>query len=274
METRIDRGLVRALWRYPVKSMLGEELQAAEITSRGVRGDRAYALVDLETGRVVSAKHPRKWPTIFQYSAAFINTLQPEIVRITLPDGGTVTSDAEDCNEMLSRSLGRRVKLDGVDLNDASRKPADGYWPDVEGLPAPDTEFEFGLQPGMFFDGAILHLLTSATLAQLTEFYPQGRFDPRRYRSNIVIESPSGDRGFVENNWIGQTLAFGNEVELTITRPCGRCVMTTLPQSDLPADPGILRTVVKHNNANVGVYAAVTRAGTIRRGDAVRALSL
>jgi MOSC domain-containing protein len=273
MKTRLECGRVASLWRYPVKSMLGEELQAAEITSRGVRGDRAYALVDLETGRVASAKHPRKWPTLFQFRAAFTDPLQPETVRITLPDGRTVTSDAEDCNEALSRSLGRSVRLDGVDLNDASRASrAEGYWPDVEGLASPDTEFEFGLRPGMFFDGAILHLLTTATLNRLTEFYPEGRFDPRRYRPNIVIEPPSGDRGFVENDWIGQTLAIGNDVQLTITRPCGRCVMTTLPQGDLPADPGILRTVVQHNHANVGVYASVARGGTIRRGDAVRSL--
>jgi uncharacterized protein YcbX len=253
--------------------MTGEELQAAEITSRGVRGDRAYALVDIETGRVASAKHPRKWPTLFQFSAAFTNPLKPETVRITLPGGRTVTSDATDCNETLSRSLGRKVRLDSVQMNDASnRSRSEGYWPDVEGLDSPDTDFEFSLAPGMFFDGAILHLLTTATLDRLTELYPEGRFEPRRFRPNIVIEPPSEYRGFVENDWVGKTLAFGNEVQLTITRPCSRCVMTTLPQGDLPPDPGILRTVVQHNHAEVGVYASVARGGTIRQGDAVRPL--
>jgi uncharacterized protein YcbX len=123
---------------------------------------------------------------------------------------------------------------------------------------------------GTFFDCATVHLLTTATLDHLRELYPKGRFEARRFRPNIVVQLASGEKGFVENAWIGNTLAIGDEVRLRITGPCSRCVMTTLPQGDLPADPGILRTAAQHNKANVGVYAAVLRAGRIRRGDAVR----
>ena len=73
----------------------------------------------------------------------------------------------------------------------------------------------------------------------------------------------------MENSWIGQTVAIGEEVRLRITEPCPRCVMTTLAQGDLPKDPGILRTAAQHNQANVGVYAEVVRSGSIRRGDTV-----
>jgi len=73
----------------------------------------------------------------------------------------------------------------------------------------------------------------------------------------------------VENAWVGHTLAIGPEVRLSITGPCGRCVMTTLAQGELPRDPGILRTAAQHNRANVGVYAGVTRGGVIRRGDQI-----
>ncbi len=100
--------------------------------------------------------------------------------------------------------------------------------------------------------------------------YPKGRFEVRRFRPNIVVEVAGGARDFVENAWIGHTLALGHAVRLDVTGPCPRCVMTTLPQGDLPKDPGILRAAAQHNQANVGVYAAVVQGGTIRRGDPIR----
>src|SRR5439155_26840519 len=113
------------------------------------------------------------------------------------------------------------------------------------------------------------HRLTTATLDRLRELYPQGRFEVRRFRPNIVVQLASGETGFAENAWVRRTLAIGTAVRLSITGPCGRCVMTTLPQGDLPKDPGILRTAAQHNKVKVGVYAKVERGGTIHRGDAV-----
>lgn len=94
---------------------------------------------------------------------------------------------------------------------------------------------------GTFFDLAPVHLVTTATINRLRELAPQSRFEVRRFRPNLVVESPTGASGFVENDWIGRTLAIGDEVRLNITGPCPRCVMTTLAQGDLPKDPGILR---------------------------------
>ena len=85
-----------------------------------------------------------------------------------------------------------------------------------------------------------------------------------------MVEPASGEKGFVENAWIGHALCIGGEVRLNIAGPCPRCVMTTLPQGDLPKDPGILRTAAQHNRVNVGVYANVVRGGSIRRGDPAR----
>jgi hypothetical protein len=116
----------------------------------------------------------------------------------------------------------------------------------------------------------MVHLLTTATLDRLRELYPQGRFEVRRFRPNIVVQLASGEKGFAENAWIARTLAIGTAVRLNISGPCGRCVMTTLAQGDLSRDPGILRTAAQYNQVNVGVYAAVVRGGTIRRGDPVR----
>jgi len=140
----------------------------------------------------------------------------------------------------------------------------------MEGLDHRDTVTEFTLPEGTFFDCATVHLLTTATLDRLRELYPQGRFEVRRFRPNIVVQLASGETSFAENAWVGHTLSIGDEVSLGITGPCGRCVMTTLAQGDLSKDPGILRTAAQHNQVNVGVYAAVMRGGTIRRGEPVR----
>jgi MOSC domain-containing protein len=267
-------GAVVSLWRYPVKSMMGEELNASEITEQGLLGDRAYALVDSADEKVATAKNPRKWPNLFDFRANFIEP--PRIsadvppVRITLPDGTTATSQQSDLNQILSNVLNRKVILTMAGHGQVGPANAEEYWPDIEGLDYQDTVTDFALPEGTFFDCATVHLLTTATLDRLRELYPTGRFEVRRFRPNIVMETVGGEKTFVENSWIGHTLAIGDEVRLSITGPCPRCVMTTLPQGDLPRDPGILRTVAQHNQAHVGVYAAVVRGGTVHRGDPVR----
>ena len=202
------------------------------------------------------------------------------MVRITLPDGTTVTSDQGDLNQILSGVLHREVMLgaswrghEGVvesSFPTSWTAKAEEYWPDMEGLDYRDTVTDFGLPEGTFFDCAAVHVLTTATIDWLRELYPQGRFEVRRFRPNVVAEIADGVKDFVENAWIGHTLALGSEVRLNITGPCPRCVMTTLPQGDLPKDPGIHRAAAQHNRVNVGVYAAVLRGGSVRRGDPVR----
>jgi uncharacterized protein YcbX len=266
-----ELGSVVSLWRYPVKSMMGEELNATEVTERGLLGDRAYALVDSSDGKVATAKNPRKWPRLFDFRANFIEPPRGSVkvppIRITLPDGTTVTNNDEThLNQILSKALDRDVTL-GAAQREAVN--AEEYWPDMEGLDHRDTVTDFTLPEETFFDCAMVHLLTTATLDQLRELYPQGRFEVRRFRPNIVVQPASGEKRFAENVWVGHRLTIGDEVRLNITGPCGRCVMTTLAQADLPKDPGILRTAAQHNQVNVGVYAAVVRGGTIRRGDPV-----
>jgi uncharacterized protein YcbX len=281
--TQSELGSVVSLWRYPVKSMMGEELNATDVTQRGLLGDRVYALADRSDGKVATAKNPRKWPSLFDFRANFIEPpragAKAPPVRLTLPDGTTVTSEQSDLNQVLSRVLNREVTLDAIEPGDADAKPsspnpraanAEEYWPDMEGLDYRDTVTDFALPEGTFFDCAVVHLLTTATLERLRELYPRGRFEVRRFRPNIVLKPASDERTFMENAWVGHTLAVGDEVRVRVTAPCARCVMTTLPQGDLPRDPGILRTAAQHNQVQVGVYAAVVRGGTIRRGDPVR----
>src|SRR6266496_352057 len=281
MTTQTQLGAVGSLWRYPVKSMMGEELNAAEVTDRGLRGDRVYALVDCADGKVATAKNPRKWPHLFDFRANFIEGAaagsQAASIRVTLPDGTVITSEQDSCDQILSRALAREVTLESVASGDeqatssATRAAsAEEYWPDMEGLDFRDTVTDFALPAGTVFDCAVVHLITTATLEQLGELYPQGRFEVRRFRPNIVVQPASDERGFAENAWVGHTLAIGTAVRLNITGPCGRCVMTTLAQGDLPRDPDILRTAAQHNHVQIGVYAAVMRGGTIRRGASVK----
>ncbi len=273
MSTQNVLGSIVSLWRYPVKSMMGEELNAADLTKRGLLGDRAYALLDTSDGKVASAKNPRKWPQLFDFRAALAKAPRDHAkvppVHVTLPDGTIIASDQPDIDQILSNILKREVKLETA-LAEPRTATAEEYWPDIEGLDFRDTVTEFGLPDGTFFDCAVVHLLTTATINRLRALYPDGRFEIRRFRPNIVVEIAHGEKDFVENSWVGQTLAIGDAVRLSITGPCPRCVMTTLPQGDLPKDSGILRTAAQHNRANVGVYASVLEGGRIRRGDAVR----
>jgi hypothetical protein len=265
---------VVALWRYPVKSMMGEELNATEVTDRGLFGDRQFAVIDPSTGKVAGAKNPRKWGNFFDFRAAYVEPPKSgsklPAVRVTLPDGTVVISDQPDLKEILSRALGREVGFaEARGDGESAGVQAEEYWPDMPGLDYRDTVTDWELPAGTFFDLAIVHLLTTATIDRLRELYPDGRFEVRRFRPNIVVSTGADAHGFVENDWIDRTVAIGDEVRLRITGGCPRCVMTTLPQGDLPRDAGILRTAAQHNQANVGVYGDVIAGGTIRRGDPV-----
>ncbi len=264
-------GSVVSVWQYPVKSMMGEELNSAVVTEHGLLGDRAYALMDLANEKIVSAKNPRKWPNLFDFQAIFVKPphLGKEMppVRISLPNGTVVTSDQSDINQMLSNALGHEVKL----VITVPKTPSlEEYWPDIDGLDHRETVTDESMPEGMFFDLAPIHLLTTATIDRLREVYPQGRFEVRRFRPNIVIDPTPGEKNFVENDWVGHTLSIGDEVRLRITSSCPRCVMITLPQGDLPRDLGILRTAVQYNQGKIGVYAKVVQGGTIHRGDSVK----
>jgi uncharacterized protein YcbX len=283
--TQNNLGSVVSLWRYPVKSMMGEELNATDVTHRGLLGDRAYALVDSSNEKVASAKNPRKWAKLFDFRAALANPPRTgekiSAVHVALPDGTIVTSEQTDINQILSNVLGHEVTLETREPsqpeivettlpNPWTPSQYEEYWPDMEDLAYRDTVTHEAMPEGTFFDLAVIHILTTATIDRLRELYPQGRFEVRRFRPNIVVEPSSGEEGFVEDDWVGKTLVIGDEVRIDITELCPRCVMTTLPQGDLPKDPGILRTAAQHNQVNVGVYGAVLQGGTIRRGDQVR----
>ena len=243
-------GSVKEFWRFPIKSMLGERLESAVLDSQGMLGDRAFALLDIETNQVVTAKSLRRFPGIFDYRAEFSEEPEPgrplPPVTVELPSGEQISTRSGNFDEVLSESLGQAVRL--VEVGEH--------------------------EPIPYHDACPISVLTESTLLRLRELEPESDFDVRRFRMNIIVQSHAD--GFVENDWIGLGMNVGNEVQLEVIRANGRCVMTTLVQEDLPADKKILITMVKHNRLDTGegkrypcagIYANVKSGGRVNVGD-------
>jgi uncharacterized protein YcbX len=281
----MTQGSVAGIWRYPVKSMQGEALESSWAGERGLLGDRAYAVLDRETGTIASAKHPRKWAALFACRAAYAEPPRPGAalppVVITLPDGAAVSSADPAASRALSELVGREVTLTSEApperFREADRRPLDGADEAIRREP-----LALGAPAGTFFDYAPLHLLTTATLAHFQARYPAGRFAPRRFRPNLLFAPPAGVEGLVEHDWLGLPFVLGDGLALRVIDPTPRCLVPTLAQGDLPRDPGILRAITEHSAAPgvtlapgvlfpavAGVYAAVTRAGLVRVGDSL-----
>jgi hypothetical protein len=271
-------GTVTTLRRYPVKSMLGEDIGASDVSWTGLAWDRRLAVVSRRTGKVASAKYPRLWRDLLTLSAEALD----EDVRITLPDGRTVCGTDADIDEVLSALLNEPVTLTadpppGASLDRAVPEAVlrDGIKAQV---PAEVIEIGAGAPPGTFVDFAPLHLLTTATLDRIAEFSPYRRVHLERYRPNLVIGTELG--GFAENDWLGEDLRVGDDLVLRVIARTPRCAVPTLAHGDLPRDAEALRVLARHNRVTplaglgpepcAGVYAEVLHPGRIRVGDAVR----
>lgn len=273
MTTSVEvTGRVGALRRYPVKSMLGEPCEAIEVTPLGVAGDRRYAYIDDETGRVATAKNPRLWRLLLQCSA----TTGAAGVVVTLPDGRTMP--VEGSAGPVSELVGRRVHLADERSAGATVERSDPIDVLTHGL---DAEIEAALLEiaqstpgGAFVDDSPAHLITTATLDAIG----LERTEAVRYRPNIVIETPAGTPPFVENDWVGATIRLG-DVELRGSMPTPRCSVPTLEHGALGRSPQAVRYPLEHNrveagdfglNPCAGLYASVLTGGTIDEGDEVR----
>jgi uncharacterized protein YcbX len=261
---------VQTLCRYPVKSMLGETVAATFVDERGADGDRRLALLDTETSRVASAKQPRLWRRLLQFSASG----DAGQVRIKLPDGKTMAAADPGIDELLSRLLGRPVRL-------VSQRPQGATLerPDPEKVLelGEDAEVEAriveiaGATPGdSFTDLAPLHAITTATLDRVG-------MEALRYRPNLVIATPPGHPPYAENQWVGRELAVG-ETRLRVLKVTSRCAVPTLEHGPLPRAPEALRRLLAENRVGsaesgplpcAGVYLEVLNEGTIRTGDPV-----
>ena len=237
-------GRVRELWWYPVKSFLGQRRDSLTVLPEGVPGDREFALADATTGRVLSAKRVHN-----------LVEARTEGNEIVLPSGGRLSPSDPEAAEVLSSWLGREVVVvharGGVDR------------PEIEG----EEDAIFRGQAGGLHDDSPIHIVTTSTLAYLRTLYPEGDCDARRFRPNIVIDTGDAE-GPVEQTWIGRSLTIGLAT-FDVTKTCHRCVITTLPQFELPQDPGILRTVNKKADGETGVYLVARKEARIAEGDEV-----
>ena len=265
-----DVGCVQSLWRYPVRSMRGEELASAEVAARGVVGDRCYCVVDVGEQRAAETSYvPLRWSGLLAGEATLAEPPRagapPPPVRIRFADGSQRASDDSDVDTWLSERLEQPAALwRDADAGGAAlaggEAEASGRAVEVEEAAEPRGA------PARSYDRAPVLLLTTASLTRAGSLYPDGHFAPARFRPNIVLDTGTA-RGFVESDWIGRTLALGSELRLELSEPCERCVMTTLPQGELEREPRILATLNAHNSGHMGVYARVVRPGALRRGD-------
>jgi uncharacterized protein len=279
-------GRVSEVWRYPVKSMGGEQLGQCLLGARGVVGDRGWALRDEQAGEIRGAK---KLPDLLRCAARYLSEPSEDTVppaEITLPDGSRLRSDDTTAARRLSDVLGRRVTLwpvqpasatehyrraapDNPDMLAELRaifgRTPDEPLPDLSVFPAEIMEYTSPL--GTYFDAFPLHLLTTASLAALGARNSSAHFDVRRFRPNVLLDTGAAV-GLVETEWAGKVLRIG-AARLKIQVACTRCVMTTLPQGDLEKDPSVLRTIVRDAAQNLGVYATIDSPGRVAVGDAV-----
>ncbi len=269
-------GTVTDLARYPVKSMLGEHLEALDFTEHGAVGDRLYALREVVTRHIASAK---KFPRLFEFRATFEEPPGPEHltpVRIALPDGRSIHAEDPDAAEIISSELGRKMQLEisenahreraGIDRRTIfADVPVEEAIPGLTAETMPDS---YPLAQTTFFDSAVMHVIATGTLRHLAKLAPGSDFDSRRFRPSIVVETGERDDAFIEDEWLGGTLVIGH-LRIVKMQPALRCVMTTHPQEDLQRDYKILRTAASHHKVNVGVFAAIEKGGHVEIGDSV-----
>ena len=223
---------VTEVWRYPVKSLLGELLPEVELEERGVVGDRLYAVTDRagKLGSGKTSKRFRRLDGLFELSARVAG----EQTLVTLPDGRELAAGDPE--------------LDAF-LNDRHR----------------DNELRVVRETTVsHHDAYPLHLLTNSSVEWLTKQLPASQIDRRRFRPNMLFEAKG--EGLVEDAWVGRRFTLGGAV-IRVADRAERCVMTTSPQSDLPKDPAVLRVVTERNDACLGVFAVVEQPGVVRVGD-------
>ena len=229
---------IAEIWRYPVKSMGGERLAAAEVTVDGIEGDRAWGVFDPSTELVLTA---RREPALLFLSASHRPGSRP---AITCDDGNELPDD-----DALSRWMGRPVEL-----HPAVEGPARFENPmTVDDNGAERDWFQWDSAGRTFHDGrATVSFVSRASL---------GEWDARRFRANLVLDDGDHEEELTGEIRVGL-------VVLTVRKPIDRCVMVTRAQPGLPRDLTVLKRVIAERSNQVAVGATVATPGRITEGDA------
>ena len=270
---------VTHIYRYPVKSMMGEILSESDIGETGIPGDRGWAVRDEKRGGIRGGKKIPQLMTLAAQSGA----LAP---LITAPDGDAASASSEGIHKWLSDKLDHPVTLWPLvpaDQLDHYRRGA----PDTEDFeqelravfgrlpdePLPDLAgfeelLEFESPPGTYFDAFPISIMSEQSLNTMNQLEGESNFDVRRFRPNLLVDFAETDHPFPEQAWVGKRLSIGS-VTLKVDMTCPRCAMTTHGFDDMPQDPQIMRKLVANSEGNLGIYASVVQAGKVTTGDSV-----
>ncbi|MGZ5364390.1 MAG: MOSC domain-containing protein [Mycobacterium sp.] len=290
-------GQVTALWRYPVKSLGGEQVEQIDIGSRGLHGDRLWAVRDLQRDVTATA---RRIPALLGATARYVQPVGPDAgpgnapeVEITFPDGSVVSSSDPDVHKKLSDLADRDVRLtalppvDDTSLHKLSRDERENMsiaalrkdfgvtdgekFPDMSMFRVTDlaTLGRYSTPPGMFVDLAPVHVMTQTSLETIGAEIggdPLCHVDVRRFRPNILLALANPEDGLPESQWTGGRLSLGGVV-LDVTMPTIRCVVPSRAQPGFEVDRRITKAVANRANRCLGSYCWVATGGAVRIGD-------
>jgi uncharacterized protein YcbX len=245
---------VAELWRHPVKSLQGEQLDEAVIEDSGLSGDRRWGIVDRETGMVLTG---RREPPLLLASSRLTDIG----VELLLPDGEVLIAPSADADDVLSKWIGRRVTLVEAESSGAG---VGEYFEDA--TDDQSAVVSWTMPPGRFVDALPLLIVTTASLRQGHALHADGVWETRRFRPNIVVDVEG--EGWVEDAWCGRTVRVGGAVVKPAVS-CVRCTMVTRPQPGLDRDLDIFKALARHHGATFGVWTSVQTPGVVRIGDEV-----
>jgi uncharacterized protein len=233
-------GTVAALYRYPVKSMAGEELAETHLWWPGLDGDRRWAFVRSGSLSPFPWLTGRVAPAMIRYAPYFVDPANPmdSPVRVRTPAGADLALDAPELARDLAAQHGAPVHL-------------------------------LHLGTGTF-DSIGVSLLSTATLAGLGRALA-APLDVRRFRPNILV-TPADPTPYAEDGWLGGVLTFGagpDAAQIRVSTQIERCMMVNLDPATATQDPAVLRAVAQEHAACASVGCVVVRPGRIRRGDPI-----
>jgi hypothetical protein len=244
---------VVGLWRYPVKSLQGEAITVASVEEDGILGDRRWGILDERTGRILTA---RRRPELLGASASYDDATPV----ITLPDGRVLVGSGEQTDRRLSEWLQSPVSL----VSSTGRAGRAEYFADA--TDDRSEAIEWTMPEGRYVDAAPILVVTTSSLRTGAGLYPDGVWDPRRFRPNVLLDLD--DDGWVEDGWVDRPLRVGS-VALLPVQPCIRCTMVTRAQPGLESDRDVFRTLARHHGDTFGVWCEVSVPGAVAVGHKV-----
>lgn len=253
-EEKVVNMEIAEIWRYPVKSMLGERLSEANVSPGGLEGDRHWAVVDADSGVSLSAK---RYADLLRCQA----WTSDDGVMIRMPDDTEFPAGSDDVARELSVLLGRAVTTRSADKADSIKHEFPTALTEGGGDP-----FLYETNTNGFVDCAPLQLLTTGTLDALSRLLPESNIHPARFRPNFLVKTAKP--GFIENDWVNSSLNLG-ELQCTVYDDTRRCIMVALGQSNLPKDMKVIRAVLKNNEGRAGIALRAQASGQVRCGEKV-----